>query len=170
MNTRRLKTLRIVGALMLAGLVFGQAAGADATANAKILAPITITTVTSLDFGAMFSAVGATDSTVSAASTAVRTGTATFPTSSAVTAAKFTVNGTTGANYTVTLPADAVPLTRTSGAETMSVTAFTKSSTDGTEVGSGAAQDIYVGASIAVGAGQVAGVYTGSFTVSVNYD
>jgi len=170
MSTQRLNTLRIVGAWMLAGLVSGQAAGADATANAKILAPITITTVTNLDFGAMFSAVGATSSTVSAASAAVRSGDATFPTSSAVTAAKFTVNGTAGANYTVSLPVAAVPLTRTSGAETMSVTAFTKSSTDGTEVGSGAAQDIYVGASIAVGAGQVAGVYTGSFTVSVNYD
>ena len=63
-----------------------------------------------------------------------------------------------------------VTLTRVSGSETMSASAFT-SNPSGTGALSSGTQNVSVGSTLTVAAGQAAGVYnSGNFNVTVNYN
>lgn len=151
-------------------------ATATATATATILNPITITKTTDLNFGII--SPGATAGTVllTPAPVAVRVGAGgvTLPvaTPGTVTAAHFNITGTTLSTYAITLPSS-VTLTRTSGSETMTASSFTSTpSGTGILIGAGLGLDnVYVGATLAVAAAQVPGVYvSGNFNVTVNYN
>jgi hypothetical protein len=89
-------------------------------------------------------------------------------------AAKFTASGIVDYTYSITLPTTDIILTRVSGSEVMEVNAFTS-----TPSGTGqldhltGTQDIYVGATLNVTAGEVPGHYVtdaNGFTVTVNYN
>jgi len=103
--------------------------------------------------------------------TRTQTGGVTLPaTTGTVTAASFNVTGANSYTYSITLPAS--PTTITSGANNMTVSTFTSNpATTGTLSGTGS-QTLSVGATLNVGASQVAGLYTSSipFTVTVNYN
>jgi hypothetical protein len=175
-------------ALLAAGLVLGasgmaMAAGAgdtattSATATATVYTPIEIDNTEGLAFGNIVAAAGGGTVTVPAiGGTPERTGNAGLMPANlgTVTAAEFTATGQSGAAYSVTVPASGeVANTTGTGAETMVLSDFTSklangttdpgNLTDGSEV-------FYVGATLAVGATQVAGAYTGTFNVSVNYN
>ncbi len=145
---------------------------ATATATATIIAPITLTKAVDMNFGNI--AVGATGGTVLLPALAVPVrvagGGVTLPaTAGTVTAAHFTVAGSLVATFAITLPST-VTLTRTSGTETMTAGSFT-STPSGTGALVAGAADIYVGATLTVGASQVAGTYISpSFNVTVNYN
>lgn len=86
--------------------------------------------------------------------------------------AEFEVKGTRYATFTITLPAS---VTLNSGGNSMTLNNFTSTpsgtgvlSTAGDLPGNGKAT-VCVGATLQVGAGQAAGVYSGAFTVIVNY-
>lgn len=86
--------------------------------------------------------------------------------SGTVSAADFTVTGTPGATYSLTLPPSA---NITSGTDTMLVDNFTNSL--GGSAGSlvGGADTFQLGATLNVGAAQPVGTYTGTFAVTVEY-
>ena len=168
-----IKNKLIVTTILMAGFAttsFAQAT-ATATATGTIITPITITKNADMSFGNI-AVQAATGGTVVLAPAGTRTSTSgvTLPaTTGTVTAAAFTVDGTGSLTYSITLPSTAT-LTRASGSETMTAGTFT-SNPSGTGTLSSGTQDIAVGATLTVAAGQVPGVYTsGNFNVTVNYN
>lgn len=146
-------------------------ATASATATATIVSPITITKTVDMNFGNV--AVHATNGgtvILDPASARTTTGGVTLPAvAGTVTAAARDVAGEGTYTYAITLPSSAVTLT--SGANNMTVTAFT-SSPSGTGALTAGAQTLYVGATLNVAASQASGTYVSGtpFDVTVNYN
>lgn len=152
-------TLAAIGIIFANSSAVVQAASDTANAIQTVIAAIAIAQVSDLDFG--------TAPQGDAAKT-VAPGTAEDAEN-----ASFAVTGEPSTSYTITLPADStvVMTTGAGGAnETIAVDSFTSFPvTTGTLDGSGA-QSLFVGATrAALGASQVAGSYTGAFTVTVVY-
>jgi hypothetical protein len=144
---------------------------ATATATATIITPISISKNADMSFGNIAVQAG-TGGTVVLAPAGTRTSTSgvTLPsTAGTVAAASFTVTGSGSLTYAITLPSS-VTLTHSGGVQTMTAGSFT-STPSSTGTLSGGTQDIAVGATLTVVAGQLAGVYTsGNFNVTVNYN
>jgi hypothetical protein len=158
---------------MLAGIATSLHAQetASATATATIVTPISIVKDVDMNFGnvAVRSTAGGTV-VLTPAGVRTKTGGVTLPlTTGTVSAASFTVSGTGAYTYTITLPSTA--LTITSGANTMTVTAFT-STPSGTGQLTAGEQTLNVGATLNVATAQPAGVYVSAtpFDVTVNYN
>jgi hypothetical protein len=148
---------------------------ANATATATVVTPIAVAKSTDLVFGSFYP--GATTGTVDVNTNGTRTvtGGVVAATGATATAAKFDVTGQASAAYTVsyasgvtlTGPGTAMALTQISdfsgagGAATLA--------TAGT-LSAGGTQSIYLGGSLAVGANQVAGAYTGTISATVVYN
>lgn len=156
-----------MGAALAAAVSFGSAANAAATATstatAEILSTLTVANTAGLDFGQVaVNGAGtlrvAGDGSVTCSANLVCTGTRTT--------AAFAVTGTAGVAYSAVVTTASVPLS--SGANTMTLNNFSVYYPDGTTLVSGASS-FNVGGTLNVGAAQVAGVYNGSFTVSVEY-
>lgn len=144
---------------------------ASATGTAEIVAPIAIANAVDMNFGNVAES-GAGTVILDPAGTRTITGSVTLPAiTGTVTAASFTVTGTSGYTYTITLPSTDYTITRTAGAETMIVNAFT-SNPNGTGTLTGGSETLNVGATLNVAAGQVPGTYTNAtgFDVTVNYN
>jgi hypothetical protein len=144
---------------------------ATATATGTIITPIAISNAGNMNFGNV--AVSAVAGTVilAPASSRTITGGVTLPAvPGTVSAAHFAVTGTSNYTYAITLPSTAT--TVTSGANTMTINAFTSNpGTTGTLSATGT-QTIDVGATLNVGANQAAGTYVSAtpFQVTVNYN
>lgn len=156
------KTTRVfAAALILAGQTLSTnafAVSADGTATQVVVQAIALTPVSDLDFGSAAQGDAAKVVAPGAAENAEN--------------GSFTVSGAPSTAYTITLPAGAVTLTTGAGGanETISVGTFTSfPATTGT-IGAGGTQLLLVGATrAALGAAQVAGNYTGTYTVTVVY-
>ena len=81
-------------------------------------------------------------------------------------AAGFSVTGEGSQTYAITLPSSA---TLTSGGNTMTVDTFTHDA-GGSPTLSGGSDSFNVGATLQVGGSQAAGVYSGTYAVTVNYN
>ena len=169
MKTTILKFFTLsVAIFAFTNISFGQANNATGTAQAaaNIVTPISITKNINLNFGNI--AASGSNFTVVLSVTGERTsdgGTGTLPSvAGTVTAAEFTAAGLSGAAYAVTLPTS---ITISDETNTMTVDAFTSNSTN---VLTGGSDTFNVGATLNVGANQVAGAYTGNFNVIVNYN
>ena len=136
---------------------------ASTTANAvqQVIAAISIAQVSDMDFGS---------DVPGAAAKTVAPGTAEDAEN-----ASFTVSGQASTAYTITLPSDGTVTMITGGGganETIAVNSFASfpaAGANGLLDGTGS-QSLYVGATrAALGASQVVGAYTGSFTVDVVY-
>lgn len=162
-------TIVLIAACSISGLA---QVTATATASATIVTPISITKTVDMDFGNV--AVGATGGTVvlSTAGSRTETGGVTLPAvTGTVAAASFTVSGTAGYTYAITIPTS--DHTIANGGNTMVVNSFTSDpSGTGTLDGTTGEQTLNVGATLNVSALQAAGVYTSStpFEVTVNYN
>lgn len=178
------KTLRIgaTGVAIVAAMGMSSVAhadNADATATAEILEALTldVATGTSLDFGAMVvSADPGVDSVVSLAAdgtldcddtNVVCSGTTGVPT--------FNVGGTASKAVTISLPTADVDLTHTNGVNTVVLGGFVTDAADNaagdpevTLDGDGNGS-FNVGGDITIESDDPAGIYTGSFNVSVEY-
>ncbi len=152
----------------LAGTVFAaafattgaQAATATASAKAKILQAIVVTKTADLDFATIIT--GAAASTVIVSPTGVKTCGVGLVCTGTATAAAFGIVGTSGA--VVTIVSDPT-VALTSGLNSMTATLLTSAATrtlTGTD-------SFTVGGTLAVGAAQADGAYSGTFTVTVNY-
>lgn len=175
--------LGIVGAaIALPTQMMGQtnSTSLTGTASATIVSASSIVDVGSssdktLDFGQIRTSATAGTCVLSTA-TATRsvTGGVTLPNPSASgTNALFKLSGVAATNYNITLPATSINVVRTGGSETMTVGSFTARTvskgidgTTGTFAADGT-DNFTVGATLAVGASQVEGVYTGTFPVTV---
>lgn len=165
--------IKLILTLGLFGLAFNSDAQttATATATATIITPISISKNADMSFGNIAVNAG-TGGTVILAPAGTRSSTSgvTLPsTAGTVSAATFTVTGSGSLTYSITLPSS-VTLTHSGGLETMAAGSFTSTPSSTGTLSSGT-QDIAVGATLTVAAGQLAGVYTsGNFNVTVNYN
>lgn len=165
----------VLGATVLSGSA-SAANNASATASATVVTPIAITKATDMVFGSFIPTTAAGTIAVNTDSAVTFTGGVTAaPGGATAAAAKFSVTGEPNATYTIayaptvtlTGPGTAMTLTQVSdltgagGAATLVAT--------GTLSGTGA-QSIFVGGSLAVGANQVSGAYTGNITATVAYN
>jgi hypothetical protein len=170
-----MKNINKFFAIAIAILGFSAASYAQVTATAStsatIITPIAITKSVDMDFGSV--AVSPTIAgTVLLSPAGLRTagGGVTLPVVTLpVTAAKFTVTGLAGSTYSITLPGT---ITLSDGAShTMTVGTFTSTPTPTGSL-TGGSEDIFVGGTLNVAAGQTAGTYTNNsdLAVTVNYN
>lgn len=147
------------------------ATSAATTANATIVAPITISVGSTLAFGSVVKSAAGGTVQLSTAGVRTASGVSFSPTSTgSPTASSFTVGGEPNYTYAITLPSAAVTLTKAVTLETMTVTGFNSNpGTTGVLSGAGA-QTLLVGATLNVGADQVSGLYSGTYTVKVDYN
>lgn len=138
-----------------------RAASANGTARQVVVAAISITNVSDLDFGTAVQ--GAAAATVLPGATENSEN------------GSFTVSGQASTAYTITLPANGVVTMTTGGGganETIAVTNFASFPAAGANgmIGAGGTQLLLVGATrAALGVSQVPGTYTGTYTVDVVY-
>lgn len=161
--TINMKKVTVLGAVMAAALYAGQAQAANsvsAGATVEIAAPIAVTQDTALAFGNIGPSATAGTVTISLAGAQSVTGGVTAL-GGTVAAGEFTVTGASGATYSVTVDAS-VNLT---GPGTMTATL----TNDGGGSLTGGTDTFNVGGTLAVGANQAAGSYTGTYSVAVNY-
>ena len=148
---------------------FGQST-AQATATATILTPIAISKTVDMNFGNLSASGTAGTVVLTPAGGRSATGGVTLMPAGTVTAASFTVTGLIGTTYAITLPVSA---TIEIGVNTMTVDNFNSTPTvvAGGSLATGT-ETLLVGATLQVGVGQVAGVYTSvtPFDVTVNYN
>jgi len=136
------------------------AATATATARAQILQPLTVTQAADLDYATIVT--GAAASTVVVTPAGARTCGVGLVCSGTATAARFNVVGTIGQIATVSVPAT---VSLTSGANSMSSTLVSSTAL----MTLAATNSFNVGGTLSVGANQADGAYSGTFTVTVNY-
>ncbi len=169
-----MKNLILVAVLLLtvSALSFAQPnVSATATATGTIIAPIAIAKNVDMNFGNIVAGAAIGTVVLVPAGTRSATGGAFLPSTlpGTVTAASFTVTGSTTYTYAITLPAAAT--TVTSGANTMTVDTWTSTPTV-TGILTGGTQTLTVGGTLHVGASQAAGTYLSAtpFTVTVAYN
>lgn len=160
----------LVSAFALGAAAFGvnaYAATATANATATVIAPMTLTKTLDLRFGKF--APGLTTGTVVIAAGGARSATGGVKVSAldAGGAASYSVTGDSTATYAITLPTGTATIT--SGVNTMSVATFT-SAPSATGTLTAGAQTLTVGGTLSVAISQVAGAYTGTYDVTVEYN
>ena len=168
--------LAVVGAA-LAAVSFGSAANAattaTATATAEILSTLAIVNDSGLDFGTI-AVNGAGTAVVSADGLSDSCTVGALVCGGVRAPAGFTITGATGVGVAVTLPAAASTLTYVgwtgtlATTPTMSLSSFTSYFPSGTTLVAGSTT-VSVGGSLAVAALQEPGTYTGTFSVSAQY-
>jgi len=153
-------------AICVTGSAF--AASVTGTANATIVTALSVSETTQMNFGSV--------SPDSSSATTVQLDTADGVTSpdgaglvgGTPASGAFSVTGFGSATFAITLPANGV-VTLTGAGPAMSVDNFVDSLGGAGALSTGSAT-FTVGADLSVGAGQTAGAYTGSYTVTVNYN
>ncbi|MCX6335485.1 MAG: DUF4402 domain-containing protein [Bacteroidia bacterium] len=157
-----------VAVVMIAYSVSASAQGSATTsgnAAARIIAPITLTVGTTLDFGTIYNTGG----TVIISTAGVRSGTAAVKATPVPTAGTFTVAGEPTLTYAITLPADGV-VTIASGVNTMPINSFVSNPATTSTIPGGGSETLSIGATLTVAAGQASGNYTGTYSVTVQYN
>lgn len=160
--------LAVVGAVAAATFATSAQAAttANGTATAEVLSSLVVTPVDDLRFGQIAANTGGTvtvnaDSTVSSTGGLVSTGTR-GPGS-------FSVVGTPNSMVVVSFPSASATLTRSGGTETMTVGGFNTDPNGAFQLSGTGTGTFTVGGTLGVASGQVAGLYSGSFQVSVEY-
>ena len=149
--------------LWLVACQSAQAAEATGTASATVLQPVTVAKIADLDFGKIVS--GPSASTVSLSPAGL------FQCGTGITcldshsAARFSVSGVPG--HLVNIQSDSQIMLSTTGGQKMQVALETSAKT--MKLNRGSNNFIDVGGTLSVGAFQAEGVYTGLFTITVNY-
>jgi hypothetical protein len=147
-----------------------QTENTDAFAN--IVNPITIAETRSLHFGTMSVSTSAGTCILAPAGTRTKTGGVTLTNfTPSATSAAYSVTGAANVAYNISLPTSSVTVTRSGGSQTMTITAFTSNKAgDAGTLSSTGTDSFTVGATLNVGASQVAGLYQGNFNITVAYN
>ena len=165
-----LSALVALAATSTVALAQQSTATTSANAGATVVAAISISSTADLDFGAVVA--GGTLGTVvqTAASSPGRssTGGTKLGNATTVSPATFSVTGEPSATYAITLPSS--PVTISAGSDDMTIDTFTSSPSGTGTLSGGGAQTVYVGGTLHVAANQPAGIYTGTFNVTVAYN
>ncbi len=175
-RARSIFTLALIAAATAAGIgssTMANAAQATATASGTVVAPIAIAAATNLAFGSFAAGPGGTVTVdtggARAAAGPILVGAA--PSS----AARFNITGQAGLSFSIVHSGTTV---LSNGVETMTLTKFSDllgvngtsgTASVGTLDGAGM-QSLFVGGTLTVAAGQVAGVYSGTVIATVEYN
>jgi len=143
----------------------GPSDNASANARVKVVKPVRITTQSDMDFGEVLTSASAGTVVLSTDGTVAGNGGAYLFDDTNAQAAAFRVSGEGLEVYNITLPTS-VTLSE-SGGGTMTLNSFNHDATG--VLANNGQEDFSVGATLNMGAEQVQGDYSGSFTVSVNY-
>lgn len=142
---------------------------ANAEAAATIITPLALENTQILDFGKIVrSGVAGTVVINNAGERSFTGGASEFKNDQDFTHAIFAVTGENNATFNITLPTSDVTLTLDGGTETMKINNFTNS-TSGTLNSTGTTQ-FNVGGTLNVSANQAAGLYEGTYSVTVAYN
>jgi hypothetical protein len=149
---------------LLATAEQGHAASATANASATVIAAIAVSKTADMNFGSVVPTASAGTVALSTAGAV----TSTLTTTGAHSAAAFNVTGGANEAYSIALPSSA---SLSDGAShTMTVNTFTSSAGASSTLNGSGTSSFTVGATLQVGANQVAGAYTGTFQVTVAYN
>ena len=140
----------------------------DATGRAIVLSPLTLLKVEDMDFG-WLTVTAAGTAILNPISGAVTTTGGVLPAGGDPLPALFAGAASRNTPVKIRIPNKPITLTRVGGTETMTVTAWTLDGPADRRVGISRAFDFRVGATLAVAANQADGLYTGEFTVEVQY-
>lgn len=132
-------------------------------------AAIGITNTQALAFGKFAAGTGGSV-IVSTSGARSATGSVILLTSVAGAAAQFNITGDPSLTYAITLPANDTIALADGSSHTMAVNSFVSSPDTIGTLSSGGAQTLSVGATLIVNNAQVAGTYSGTFDVIVNYN
>lgn len=150
--------------LAVFGLTLGSAKAASTSGNASatIAVPISVSESSALSFGSVIRSASAGTVVINTSGTRSVTGGVTAL-GGTVSAASFAVSGEGSAAYTISFTDG----TLTGPGTSMAVSTFTN---DGSgSLSGGGSETVNVGATLSVGANQTEGAYTGTYTVTVNY-
>lgn len=147
-----------------------QASATDsADINAIINNPITLAKQVDLSFGEISPSPG--DTTVIVLTDSATTGSTAELVGGTVTAAQFDVGGLSLRSYDITLPlnSDNITIDDAGAGVAMTVTDFNHDAGVSPALGAGGTDTFNVGATLTVNGDQLAGTYTGTFDVTVDY-
>lgn len=137
--------------------------------NSWALLNIAIENTQALSFGSFVAGNGGSVTVSTSGGRSAGGGVMLIP-SSQGTAAQFTISGDANATYTIELPGNGFVTLTGSGAD-MLINDFTSTpSGAGGQLDGGGSQILSVGGTLSVGSDQVPGAYSGSFSVTVNYN
>ena len=143
------------------------AAVATATATVDITSTIIINTINGVFFGDISPGAAAGTLALSPSGIRTTTGGVTVNTAIAGSPATFDVQGTPNATYSVSLPAAVI---MSNVASSIVMDTFTSSPATTGVIGASGQQTLFVGATLNVGSNQSFGTYTGSLSVTVDYN
>jgi len=138
---------------------------ANANANVAIVAPLSIQKMADLNFGQIFPHDGG-HITISPSGSVSTNGSVEFVPSCTTSAASFSVIGEGFNTFAITLPSEAI---LTNGADSIKVRNFTSTPSGRGTLNNGT-QTVNVGGTLYVNASLSTGVYTGTFTVTVQFN
>lgn len=171
---QRALKLAIISTFAVGSTLFGAnaySATGTGTAEATVVTPISIVAVNALRFGAF--STSAISQTVTIGTNSARSNNGTLLVASNVGgAASFTVSGADLA-YTIGLPVGSTTIAigaSVSAPEMMSVGTYVSNPTGSGGLVASGTQTLLVGATLTTSAAQVAGQYTGTFPVTVEYN
>jgi hypothetical protein len=157
----------LAASLGLLPAVAAEAATTASSAGATIVASISISNTVGLNFGQI--APSAVIGSVTVATTGVRSssGGVTLANGTTPTASSFDVTGTGSNTYAITLPTS---ITMAGPGVLITVDSFVSNPSGSGTLSVGGAQTLLVGATLYTGVSQAAGVYAGTFNVTVAYN
>jgi len=129
-----------------------------------------IINTTSLSFGAFVAGSGGTVVVNANGSRSKAGGVLLVSQGASAAAAQFTVSGSADASYSITLADDDTVTLSDGNSHTMAVNGFVSSPSGSGTLSGGGTQLLSVGATLSVGNGQSPGSYSGSFSVTVEYE
>ena len=176
-----MKKITSIIAIVALSIAFSTTASAQVTGlaptSATIVTPIAISNTTEMNFGNFATTTAIGTIVLTPAGGRTKTGGVTLPaTVGTVAAAKFKVDGQADYTYAVTMPTEDLTLTIGVTANKMTVKTFTSTTLNNSGTLAGVltlgTDTVSVGATLNVGASQVAGLYENKtgFTVIVNYN
>jgi len=170
MHIRRFLRSAVVVLSMLAAFP-AFAATITGTVQLAIVEPFTIVKLQDLEFGGLFASAAAGTATINPNSFGRTTTGGVTAASGSFHPAEFVTRGTPNRRVLVRLPNGSVTLSRIGGGATMTVSNFTRNGAPPTSTPLDATGmlDFYIGGRLNVGANQMPGRYTGSFTIEVQY-
>lgn len=144
------------------------AVSSTATGTAAILSPLSVIKNSDMDFGTLV-VTGAGTAVIDPVSRSVSTTGGVTKSGTAAHPATFISTGSKNAVVHIKLPTNPITLTRVGGTETLTVSTWTLDGATNRRIPGNSTFMFAVGATANVAAGQVAGTYAGTFTITVQY-
>ena len=160
--------IAIALSLVLPAAVAAAPVSKTATGSVALLSPLTVLKKTDLDFGTLV-VTGAGTAVIDPLTGAPTATGGVVPVGTKAHAATFAATGNRNSVVNIRLPKGAITVKRIGGTQTMAVSSWTIDGNTNRKVPPSETVDFAIGATLTVGANQVPGVYTGTFSVTVQY-